>query len=545
VPGIRVEFLPSGRAVRVRDGTSLLEAAEKAGEPVNAECGGRGACGRCLMQIEKGEVPGYRVIHRESGSARVLACLTPVRSPLTVNPLREEADLPGLTAARPAAGVAPLSLWSPWPLSLDPVVEPAGARNLGVALDAGTTTLRLLVIRLTDGTVVAEAVAYNPQIRYGADVISRIIAAEKGRLSILGSSIRTAITDLIGEASVEAGFDPDDICGYMVAGNLTMIHLLLGEDPSGIRQVPSRPAALSFSPRSASSIDLPGGDKALVFSLPAAGGWVGGDILAGAARAGFPRRGDSTALYVDLGTNGEIVLGGADFAMACACSAGPAFEGGGIVCGMRADNGAVNGARIDAGKGELTLSVIGGGTIRGICGSGLITLAAEMFRAGWIDKSARFTEEMPASYRVKGKMGTALSLSDDGKVALWERDLASLIRAKAAIFAGIRTLLGALGEDALRIDRIMVSGNFGRFLNLPAATGIGLLPDFPPDRYHYIDNGALEGAALAMLSRDFLAESEAYLKKITYIDLADLPGYMDEFTAASFLPHTDPGRLRL
>ena len=329
-----------------------------------------------------------------------------------------------------------------------------------------------------------------------------------------------------------------------MAGNVTMIHLLLAADPSGIRRVPSEPRALAFPPVDASELGWPGGDGTPVYTVPAAGGWVGGDIVAGAVRAGFSRSPEGMSLYVDLGTNGEIVLGGADFALACACSAGPAFEGGGIRCGMRADRGAVDGASINAETGAVQLSVIGGGRVRGVCGSGLIALTDALFRAGWIDRGGQFTDRLPTGQRVEGKWGTALALSEDGKVALWERDLASLIRAKAAVFAGIRSLLGALGPGPHTIDRAIVSGNFGRFLNLPAALGIGLLPSLPLGRYGYVDNGSLEGAALGLLSREFFAEIAGYLSRVTYVDLADVPGYMDEFVGASFLPHTSPELLR-
>jgi uncharacterized 2Fe-2S/4Fe-4S cluster protein (DUF4445 family) len=328
-----------------------------------------------------------------------------------------------------------------------------------------------------------------------------------------------------------------------VAGNLTMIHLLLGLDPSPIRQVPA-PADLLLSPDSvaAGELGLPGGSVRFV---PARGGWVGGDVLAGAVRAGISRvEGEGLWLYVDLGTNGEIVLGNADFALTCACSAGPAFEGGGIVCGMRADRGAVDGARVDPDAGTLELSLVGGGRrVKGICGSGLIALADALFRAGWVDRGARLTERVPAPLRAGEPDRPALALSTDGKVALWERDLASLVRAKAAIFAGIRTLLASLGATAGQLERVVVSGNFGRFLNLPAAVGIGLLPDLPAERYTYVDNGALEGAALLLLSADLGAELERYMERVTYVDLSELPGYMDEFVGASFLPHTDPGVL--
>jgi uncharacterized 2Fe-2S/4Fe-4S cluster protein (DUF4445 family) len=539
----QVTFSPSGRSTLVPDGATILQAAELAAEPIAAECGGRGACGRCLVRILAGRVPEYRILQREAGFPHVLACLTPVHGPLTVLPLGE-AQLPKLISRDRNTGLAPLEAWAPWPLKLDPIVESHDAEDLGVALDIGTTTLRLLLIRLSDGVVTGEAGAYNPQIPRGADVISRIVAAEKGFLGELASSVRGAIGSMIAEAA--AGHASlGRIRGYVVAGNVTMIHLLLAADPSGIRRVPSEPRALAFPPVDASELGWPGADRTPVYTVPAAGGWVGGDIVAGAVRAGFSRSPDAMSLYVDLGTNGEIVLGGAEFALACACSAGPAFEGGGIRCGMRADRGAVDGASINAETGAVQLSVIGGGRVRGVCGSGLIALTDALFRAGWIDRGGQFTDRVPAGQRVEGKWGTALALSADGKVALWERDLASLIRAKAAVFAGIRSLLGALGPGPHTIDRAIVSGNFGRFLNLPAALGIGLLPSLPLGRYGYVDNGSLEGAALGLLSRQFFAEIAGYLSRITYVDLADLPGYMDEFVGASFLPHTSPELLRV
>ena len=538
----RVQFSPSGRTTLAAEGHSILRAAEAAAEPVRAECGGRGACGRCLVRVLQGQVPEYRVLRRESGFPEVLACLTPVHGPLTVQPL-VEAQLPKLVSADRYIGVEPLAAWAPWPLALAPLVESRGPRDLGVALDIGTTTLRLLVIRLSDGAIVGEAGAYNPQISKGADVITRIVAAEKGGLSGLASAIRQAVLSMLDEA-VPVGLEAEHIAGYVVAGNVTMIHLLLGEDPSGIRRVPSEPRSLAFPPVDAAGLGWPGRVGAPVHTVPGAGGWVGGDILAGAVRAGFSRAA-VTALYVDLGTNGEIVFGNADFALACACSAGPAFEGGGIRCGMRADRGAVDGAAIDGESGVMALSVIGGGRVRGLCGSGLIALADTLFRAGWIDRGGRLTARLPAERRLEGKWGAALALSTDQRVALWERDLASLIRAKAAVFAGIRSLVNSLGPGGPGVERAYVSGKFGRYLNLPAAVGIGLLPDIPLGRYGYIDNGSLEGAALSLLSREFFDEIARYLSRVTYVDLSDLPGYMDEFVGASFLPHTSPDLLRM
>jgi uncharacterized 2Fe-2S/4Fe-4S cluster protein (DUF4445 family) len=533
-----VSFSPSGRTALVRDGATLLEAAEMAGEKVPAECAGRGACGRCLVGVLSGPVPDHCVERREAGTMQVLACRTPVHGPLTVQPLAE-ADLPKLVSREKHVGVAPLSAFAPFELAPGTIVE-AGKGNLGIAIDIGTTTVQLLLIRLDDGVVVGEASAYNPQIPRGADVISRIVAAEKGLLGELASQIRDAIRALTLEAARD--LDVDRVRAYVVAGNVTMIHLLLGVDPSGIRRVPSKPVSLAFDPVSAESLGLPGAG-ATVHTIPAVGGWVGGDIIAGLVRAGFSRADDGLGLYIDLGTNGEVALGGRDFALACACSAGPAFEGGGIRSGMRADSGAIDGGVVDTDRGTIDLSVIGAAAPRGICGSGLITLTEELWRAGWIDRIGRVTDKLPAALRAEGTWGTGVALSSD--VTLWERDLASLVRAKGAIFGGVRSLYAALGAGAGPVERVIVSGNFGRFLNLPAAVGIGLLPDMPPGRFGYVHNGSLEGAALALLSREFRDELQKYVERITYVDLSEVPGYMDEFVGACFLPHTSTEMLRL
>jgi uncharacterized 2Fe-2S/4Fe-4S cluster protein (DUF4445 family) len=544
-----VTFAPSGRSTLVDDGATILAAAEAAGEAVPAECAGRGACGRCLVKVLGGEValPEHAIEAREGGVPLVLACQTQVRGPLTLQPLAS-AELPPLRPSDRRVGTRALS-FAPFPLDLDPVVTPSGDDDLGVAIDVGTTTLQLLLVRLRDGVVVGETGEYNPQIPRGADVVTRIVAAEKGLLAELTSSVRAKLDRMVSRAALAAAADPDSIRAYVVAGNLTMIHLLLGVDPAGIRRVPSAPEALAFEPVSAEYLGWPGsGGSAPVHTVPAAGGWVGGDIVAGLVRAGFSRAAD-LGLYVDLGTNGEVALGGSEFALACACSAGPAFEGGGIRCGMRADAGAIDGARVDGST--LHVSVIGDGEPHGVCGSGLIALVHALWRAGWIDRVGAITARLPEALHVAGQWGRGIALAPapspqaPSPVVLWERDIASLVRAKGAIFSGIRTLHRSLGEGAGRPARVVVSGNFGRFLKLPAAVGIGLLPDLPPGCFASIANGSLEGAALALLSRAFRDEVTAYLRRLTYVDLSELPGYMDEFVAACFLPHTTPAALSL
>ena len=324
----RVAFAPSGRRADVPHETTIAEAAKQAGETIAFECGGRGACGRCLVQVEQGEVPEYRVLRRQDGHPQTLACQTPVRTPLVIRTL-SDARLPKIVSCHDVIGTKPLAQWTPaltepGSLPLDPpgLSSTADPGDLGVAVDIGTTTIRLVVIGLSDGVVLGDATRYNPQIQLGADVISRIVAAESGQLDRLSTMIRTSLAEMTVEAAHGGGVDPAHVRSYVVAGNLTMIHLLLALDPSPIRQVPCPPLPLRLPPVPTERLGLPG--QGQVQLVPAVGAWVGGDVIAGMMRAGLSLGGDGISLYVDLGTNGEIVLGTADFALTCACSAGPA-----------------------------------------------------------------------------------------------------------------------------------------------------------------------------------------------------------------------------
>ena len=279
-------------------------------------------------------------------------------------------------------------------------------------IDIGTTTLQLLLLDLRSGVVLAEAAAYNPQIPRGADVISRIVAAEKGLLGELSASVRATIGTMIAEACarrvsraaataaarrphprLRGRREPHDDPPAAGRGPL-------GHPPRPVRS-PRRSRSIRCAPRTSAGRAA----TALVHTIPAVGGWVGGDIVAGLVRAGFSRATDGLSLYVDLGTNGEVALGGSDFALACACSAGPAFEGGGIRCGMRADEGAIDGARVDVETGTLDLSTIGGVPARGVCGSGLIALADALWRAGWIDRTGRRQRSASRGAPGRGRLG--------------------------------------------------------------------------------------------------------------------------------------------
>ena len=417
----------------------------------------------------------------------------------------------------------------------------------GLALDVGTTTLFARLLDLHSGEVKAEASDFNWQIPCGADVIHRIIYASKGSgLAELRKLALAASEDLLQRLLEQAGATKNAVVAAIVAGNATMEHLFLGLDPKTIREEPYVPTVTHFPILNAGEAELNIFPRAPVLISPSVASYVGGDITAGLLAAGV-HRSEKLCLYVDLGTNGEVALGNREWLTACACSAGPAFEGSGVRCGMRALPGAIDQVRSDATSGNLTFRVIGGGAPRGICGSGLIDLLAELRATERINARGKFNPEADSRrIRKEGRKGEfvlvdAAQTEGAGEIIIGEVDLDNLIRAKGAIFAGIMTLLKGVGLEPQAIERVIIAGGFGRYLDIERAIRIGMLPDLPRGRYEYIGNGSLRGAGLALLSDRMRRELDEIARRITYFELSAWAGYMDEFMAALFLPHTDLG----
>ena len=409
----------------------------------------------------------------------------------------------------------------------------AGGDEYGLAVDFGTTTVEAALVG-RDKKILARASRYNAQISCGSDVISRINYAKTDlRRRELKEKAAGTINSLIASVCESAGADPKKIYSVSIAANTTMVHLLLGIVPEYIRLSPYTPAVYGVPRLTAGEIGIDAAPGAVVLFAPSVGSYVGGDIVSGLTctplSAAF---GGGVSLFMDLGTNGEIVLGDGEFLMACACSAGPAFEGGGISCGMRAERGAVCGVEMLPG-GEPRLIVIGGGKPKGICGSGMISLTAELFKKGFLEPNGK----------LKSGMGNAsngeICLADGLRVG--EADFQNLIRAKAAVFSACRTLLKNAGINFGEIECLYVAGGFGRRLNMDDARAIGLIPKLPAERVRYIGNASLAGAYFALISEKNREMQDELTKRITYVDLSDEPGYMDEYTAALFLPHTDSG----
>ena len=423
-------------------------------------------------------------------------------------------------------------------------VAPASdaAPACGLAIDIGTTSVTGILADLESGKILAKASSGNGQIRYGADVIHRIVEQEKpGGIKILQDAvIKETLIPLILAMEKEAKVPADAVISLTIAGNSTMNHLFLGIDAGPLRREPYIPAFFSCDPVPAGELGLPVNPKAPVHIMPNIGSYVGGDITAGTL-ASMVWDKDEINLFIDLGTNGELVLGNRDFLMSCACSAGPAFEGGDISCGMRATDGAAEACTIDKETMEPTLSIIGGGALIGLCGSGLIDVISELFRCGIINAKGKFVREGERVKHNEHGMGRyVLAVRDDGReVSISETDIDNFIRAKGSIFSAIMTMLQSLDMDVSVIDSVYVAGGIGSGIDMDNAVRIGMLPDIERERFHYIGNSSLAGAYAGLTSTAAREKIKELAQSMTYLELSAIPGYMDSFVAACFLPHTD------
>jgi uncharacterized 2Fe-2S/4Fe-4S cluster protein (DUF4445 family) len=418
-------------------------------------------------------------------------------------------------------------------------------QNLAVALDIGTTTVSAQLVDLKAGRVMAEHAEYNKQIQYGADVITRIVFAQKPEgAETLQSVVASSINQVMDELMEQSGSSKGSISCIVSAGNTTMTHLLLGVETRYIREAPYVPAA-NFMPlvwASDVGIDVP--DCVQLCSFPAVASYVGGDIVSGILGSGVFQKEELT-LYMDIGTNGEIVLGNRDWLACAACSMGPAFEGGGIKHGMRADLGAIEGFHVNPFTLEPMVITVGRKKPQGICGSGLISVLAELLSACVIDRNGKFVRDLSSDRVREGRFGYEYVLAwaeDSGTghdIVINEVDIENLIRAKGALFAGCLTLLESLEFSFDDLDRVIIAGAFGRYINLEKGKQIGLFPDIPVEKFHFLGNGSLLGARLVCLSNGMLHEVERIAKMMTNIELSDNQSFMDKYMGSLFLPHTD------
>ena len=417
-------------------------------------------------------------------------------------------------------------------------------RCLGLAIDVGTTSIVVYLVDMEDGAVLAAASGHNRQAACGDDVINRIVCAEKNGVKKLSVMAISTINSLIREALAGANEDKEHIRNVVLSGNTTMAHLLLGIEPRYIRRAPYIPTVSEFPIVKAGEIGLVADPLAAIFAMPGPAAYVGGDIVSGLLYAGFHRETPLT-LFIDIGTNGEIVLGNEEWLLTASCSAGPAFEGGGIRWGMRAEPGAIENVTIDPAAGIASYNTVESAPARGICGSGMIDLISEMLVTGVIDPNGRF--RLPEDHPRMTKHGDewvyvvagadATEMGDD--IVFSESDIDNLMRSKGAVYAGFTVLLNEAGLDFSMVDRVYITGGFGEFLNIDKAVIIGLLPDIDRSKFKYLGNSSAAGAYMALLSEDLRKEAIEVCNKMTYIDFSSNPRFMDEFTSALFLPHTD------
>jgi uncharacterized 2Fe-2S/4Fe-4S cluster protein (DUF4445 family) len=417
---------------------------------------------------------------------------------------------------------------------------------LGLALDIGTTSVSAVLADLETGAPVVSASAGNGQIAYGADVINRImLSARPGGLERLQAALTEGcLAPLLQNMCASRGLWPEQVTRVAVAANTAMTHLFAGVWAEYIRLEPYAPAFFALEGLRGADIGLEVDRAAEVLVAPSIGSYVGGDITAGVFAAGLPEL-PGCSVLIDLGTNGEIVLSGEDFIIACACSAGPAFEGGDISCGMRAAAGAVEHIAIDPISMAPTLSVIGPpGTLpAGLCGSGLIDAVAELFRAGVINARGRVVRTGPRVRRDESGLAAYVLASAaetrDRDITLTEIDIDNYIRAKGAIFSALRCMLAAADLRPENLDRVLIAGGIGSGINIRNAVTTGMLPNLPAERFHCVGNTSLLGAYGMLISRAAAAAVRKIAAGMTYLEMSAYPGYMDEFVAACFLPHTD------
>ncbi len=417
-------------------------------------------------------------------------------------------------------------------------------RHFALAVDIGTTTVWVQLLDLAKGEIVGQAADYNGQMSFGDDVITRIVYSQKeGGLKTLQKAVVATLNRIIAGLLKRYHLPVEEISHLTLAANTTMTHLFYGLDPRYIRLTPYTPTACHVPPIRARHLGLDLPEHVFIYSVSSVSSYVGGDIVSGVLASGIYKEPKLT-LYIDIGTNGEIVIGNQEWLACAACSAGPAFEGGGIRYGMRAARGAVEEVSINPETFEPMFMTIDMAKPKGICGSGLINLLAALMEAGIVLPNGKFREDLPTDRIRESENGREYVLAwgkdtDGGEdLTISELDIDNLMRAKAAMFAGYLTLLDSVGLKLEDLEQVILAGAFGSFINLENAITIGLMPDLPRERFQFVGNASLLGATLLAFSRELLEEERRVADMMTNFELSEVPSFMDQYISALFLPHT-------
>lgn len=611
-----VTFLPSYRKIDVARGSTILDAAQRAGININVVCGGQGKCGKCIVYVQSGKTEFDRqkytqfFTHEELAKGACLACETIIQGDLSVvipeSTLIQEQKIlvegrdseiefrpsvkkyyvelqpPSLTDPSPdlnrllwgiqkAGGpvvdkiYVPLEVMreipallrhSDWKVTGTIALVPGGYRLIdlqeydtskriyGAAVDLGSTTVVVYLWDLVTGKVMAVASNYNKQISCGEDILARVNFARKNGLSRLQALAADSINSALTSAANSAGIDREDIYEVVVAGNTVMTHMLLGIDPAYIIAEPYVPVVQRALSVAAGRIGLSGNHNCGLFAFPAVSDFIGGDIIADILACGMDEH-EEISLMIDIGTNFEVVLGNNEWMFSCAGAAGPALEGGEVLFGMRANPGAIERITIDPFTLDPTYSTINNIKPKGITGSGLIDVLAELISACVIDRTGRINTSIKNPRIRTGPHFPEFVIAwaaetDIGKdIVITENDIKNLIMSKASIHAACVTLMKEAGVSRHDIATIYFAGAFGNYINKKNATIIGLIPEIDLDRIKNIGNGAVTGANLALINRRERKTLDAIAGKIGYIELNAEPSFMDDYTSSTFIPHTD------
>lgn len=590
-----INFTLQKKKIKLPQGTDLLTAAIKAGIMMHAACGGEGICGKCKVVINKKEALACQTIVESDLDVKV-----PKESIEVHAKLKHESEefTKGVVLKRekafafsPLASKVYLELAAPTQddnlSDLDRIyreithkfnnlhvstnlanikhlgeilrgndfkvtacigykdgaieiisIEPGDTKkyNFGVAFDIGTTTVAGQLIDLNTGDVLGTRIAFNKQAPYGSDIITRIIYGSNPEgLRILNEAVLDNINEIIEDLVKAHGVNIADLYGIVCAGNMTMMHLLLKVDPANIRKVPYIPTTTVFKTINAPETGIEINPRGIVSFMPGVTTYLGGDIVAGVLACGLSED-EEISLLIDIGTNGEIVLGNREWMIGTAASAGPAFEGSGLSCGMKAVSGAIQKIEIDKDL-NVKVSTIGDGEPKGICGSGYIDLLCQMLKRGIIGRDGKIDRALKSKRIKKTETNYEFVVADS--IVITDDDIENLKRSKGAIYSAIMSLLKKVDKRLEDIKKIYIAGGFGNYLNIENSVFIGLLPDTDRSRYEFIGNSSLAGARMSLLSHDAFKKTDDIYQNITYIDLSAEPNYMDEYVASLFFPHTD------
>ncbi len=604
----RITFKPQNKSIRVPRGTDVLTAAIKSGIILNASCGGEGLCGKCKVKIKKASVLACQTIVESD-----LEVVVPKESLEHHEKFRHESEefTKGVVLKREgkilfSPLVRKFYLELPEPTDEDNAsdlerisreidskvdhvhmsakvanvkhlsnilresnfritvtvgykddsfeilsIEPgkADSFNFGFAFDIGTTTVAGQLIDLNTKDIIGARIAFNKQAVFGADVITRIIyGSDSTGLLRLNEAVLDNINEIIEDLASTHKIKLSDMYAINFAGNMTMMHLLLKIDPSNIRKAPYIPVTTVFPVIHSSEIGIDINPRGIASFIPGVSTYLGGDIVAGILACGLSEEEDISIL-VDIGTNGEIVLGNKEWMIGAAASAGPAFEGSGLEFGMKAVKGAIQKVSINE-KLDVEIDVIGNDLPKGICGSGYIDLLCQMLKRGVIARDGKLNRDMKSKRLRKGKTnyefvvasGSDTAIGKD--IVITEDDIENLKRSKGAIYSAIIALLNKVEKNISEVKKIYIAGGFGNYLNIENSIFIGLLPDIDRKIYEFIGNSSLAGARMSLLSHDSFIKTGEIYKNITYLDLSSEPNYMDEYVAALFFPHTDLRRFQ-